>query len=235
MDFKERIFQARKAKGFSQEDLAELVGVSRQAVSKWETGEAMPDTEKLIALCSALDLDMEYLALGKTPAAPASSPKKTLLWLGASLLAIVFFGAGFLSGYWAAPQPTPEVSSQPDTPPYQQYVVIGSQQQESVTGPISDFNIKPIGKSKLELFILPAVLTEGMEVRVLCEDRIRSKTQTHTCSFDGTFYRLQLPRTNNYHYYITAVLERDGVKEQLPLAEISGDGSGWSTHHLWKG
>ena len=67
MDFKERIYQARKAKGFSQEDLAELVGVSRQAVSKWETGEAMPDMEKLLALCSALELNIEYPALGKMP------------------------------------------------------------------------------------------------------------------------------------------------------------------------
>lgn len=65
MDFKERVFQARKAKGFSQEDLAEAIGVSRQAVSKWETGEAMPDLEKLIALCNTLDQNMEYLALGK--------------------------------------------------------------------------------------------------------------------------------------------------------------------------
>ena len=38
MDFKERIFQARKEKGLSQEALAESIGVSRQAVSKWETG-----------------------------------------------------------------------------------------------------------------------------------------------------------------------------------------------------
>ena len=41
MEFNERVLTARKAKGYSQEDLAELVGVSRQAVSKWETGEAL--------------------------------------------------------------------------------------------------------------------------------------------------------------------------------------------------
>ena len=58
MEFKDRVFQARKAKGMSQEDLAEAMGVSRQAVSKWETGEAMPDVEKLIALCHVLELDM---------------------------------------------------------------------------------------------------------------------------------------------------------------------------------
>lgn len=76
MDFSNRIINARKEKGLSQEALAELIGVSRQAVSKWETGEAKPDVDKLIALCAVLELSMDYLCLGKEPAAapPAPSP-----------------------------------------------------------------------------------------------------------------------------------------------------------------
>lgn len=46
MKFNEKIIQARKAKALTQEDLAEAVGVSRQAVSKWETSEANPDLDK---------------------------------------------------------------------------------------------------------------------------------------------------------------------------------------------
>ena len=65
MEFSERVLQARKAKGMSQEKLAELVGVSRQAVSKWETGEAKPDVDKLIAICETLELRMDYLCFGK--------------------------------------------------------------------------------------------------------------------------------------------------------------------------
>lgn len=65
MEFSERVLQARKAKGMSQEKLAELIGVSRQAVSKWETGEAKPDVDKLIAICEALELSMDYLCFGK--------------------------------------------------------------------------------------------------------------------------------------------------------------------------
>lgn len=227
MDFKERIFQARKAKGLSQEDLAEIVGVSRQAVSKWETGEAMPDTEKLIALCNALEQNMEYLVLGKTSTPPTPSHKKPFMWLGTSLLAMVCFGAGFLFGHRTTPQTLMEPTLQPNT--------TLSQQQVPVAGPISDFSTKHIGRNKLELIILPAVLTEGMDIHVLCEDKILNKTQTYTCTFDGTFYRLQLPRDNIYHYYITAILDRNGVKEQLPLAEISGDKDSWSTVHFWEG
>lgn len=46
MKFSEKIILARKVKALTQEDLADAVGVSRQAVSKWETGEAKPDLEK---------------------------------------------------------------------------------------------------------------------------------------------------------------------------------------------
>ena len=103
MEFKDRVFQARKAKGLSQEDLAEAVGVSRQAVSKWETGEAMPDMEKMIALCQALELDMEYLALGKEPAPAPPETKKPRKWIAAVLaavLAAVCLGVGVLIGYF---------------------------------------------------------------------------------------------------------------------------------------
>lgn len=45
-----RLVELRKKKGYSQEELAELLGISRQAVSKWETGESLPDTENLMML-----------------------------------------------------------------------------------------------------------------------------------------------------------------------------------------
>ena len=50
MTLGERILELRKKHGLSQEELAITLGVSRQAVSKWETGDAMPDTDKVIAL-----------------------------------------------------------------------------------------------------------------------------------------------------------------------------------------
>ena len=45
-----RLYTLRKKYGFSQEELAEKIGVSRQAVSKWERSESSPDTENLLAL-----------------------------------------------------------------------------------------------------------------------------------------------------------------------------------------
>ena len=65
MSIGERIAQLRKEAGLSQLQLAELMEVSRQAVSKWETGQMIPDTQKLIHLAEVLDTDVEYLATGR--------------------------------------------------------------------------------------------------------------------------------------------------------------------------
>lgn len=59
-----RLFQLRKQQGLSQEELAEKLGVSRQAVSKWERSEASPDTDNLIALAKIYGLTLDELIYG---------------------------------------------------------------------------------------------------------------------------------------------------------------------------
>lgn len=61
MEFKEQLSRIRKDRGYNQEQLAEKVGVSRQAVSKWETGDAQPALSQLIALADALDVSLDIL------------------------------------------------------------------------------------------------------------------------------------------------------------------------------
>ena len=51
----ERIYQFRRNSGLSQEQLAEKIGVSRQAISKWESGISTPELEKLLALSECFD------------------------------------------------------------------------------------------------------------------------------------------------------------------------------------
>lgn len=60
-----RIKAARKAKGLSQEQLGEKLGVSFQAVSTWETGKNIPDAEHLPALAKALDISLDALFSGE--------------------------------------------------------------------------------------------------------------------------------------------------------------------------
>ena len=107
MEFNEKLFRARKDKGLSQEALAERVGVSRQAVSKWETGEAKPDTDKLCALCTALELSMDELLLGRKPAETAQKrPKKSIKWLILVLSAVLIFALGVMVGRVQFPMET---------------------------------------------------------------------------------------------------------------------------------
>ena len=61
MTFGEMIQARRGVLGMSQERLAELVGVSRQAVSKWEVGDALPDTDRLLPLARALGVTVDEL------------------------------------------------------------------------------------------------------------------------------------------------------------------------------
>lgn len=61
MTLGEKITDLRKKRGLSQEDLAITLGVSRQAVSKWELGDTMPDTDKIIALADYFDVTTDWL------------------------------------------------------------------------------------------------------------------------------------------------------------------------------
>lgn len=65
MSIGERISELRKEQNISQADLARMLEVSRQAVSKWETDQSSPDTLNLIKLADLLDSDVEYLASGR--------------------------------------------------------------------------------------------------------------------------------------------------------------------------
>lgn len=59
------IMQLRKEKGYTQKKLAEEIGISDKAVSKWETGNGMPDTGLLAPLCKALDITVNELLSGE--------------------------------------------------------------------------------------------------------------------------------------------------------------------------
>ena len=69
-----KILYCRKKAGLSQEALAEKLGVSRQAVSKWETGEAVPELSKLVLLAAAFGVTTDWLLSESEPEPEAPSP-----------------------------------------------------------------------------------------------------------------------------------------------------------------
>ena len=87
----QRIAQERKNLGLSQEALGEKLGVSRQAISKWESDGAIPEIDKLIALSKLFSTDLNALLGVSAPPEPPAEPKPTvpktrprptfLLWL----------------------------------------------------------------------------------------------------------------------------------------------------------
>ena len=61
MTFKEKIVKLRKLRGWTQDELAEAVGVSRQAVYKWESGQSYPDATKLVELKVIFNISIDDL------------------------------------------------------------------------------------------------------------------------------------------------------------------------------
>lgn len=74
MSMGQRIAQRRKQLGLSQEALADAVGVSRQAVSKWELDEAQPDAAKIVLLAQALSMTTDELLLGEAQEEKSAAP-----------------------------------------------------------------------------------------------------------------------------------------------------------------
>lgn len=70
MEFNNKLYELRKQKGFSQEELASRLNVSRQTVSKWEVGESTPDMEKLVAISALFEISLDELVLDKAPEQP---------------------------------------------------------------------------------------------------------------------------------------------------------------------
>ena len=76
MQLSEKIYYCRKKAGLSQDALAEAVGVSRQAISKWELGAAVPETSKLVPLAAALGVSVDWLLSEEGPEEDADGPRE---------------------------------------------------------------------------------------------------------------------------------------------------------------
>lgn len=95
MNMADRIQHLRKQKGFSQEELADKVGVSRQAVSKWEGEQSTPDLKNIITMSEVFETTTDYILKGIEPA--PTTRKKTFysLYLGF----VVIFST--IAGIWS--------------------------------------------------------------------------------------------------------------------------------------
>lgn len=80
MELGDRIAKLRKSRGMTQEQLGEYLGTTRQAVSKWEAGRAMPELDLIVKMGELFGVTMDSLILGRSslnPAEEETSPKAT--------------------------------------------------------------------------------------------------------------------------------------------------------------
>ena len=80
MNTKDILFELRTKKGLSQDELAEKVFVTRQAVSNWEIGKTQPDIETLTNMAAYFDVSVEYLIYGKEPVTNSGEEVRRWVW-----------------------------------------------------------------------------------------------------------------------------------------------------------
>ena len=68
----DKLIELRKKNGWSQEELAEQLGVSRQSVSKWESGASIPDLDKILKLSALFGVSTDFLLKDSAELPPAA-------------------------------------------------------------------------------------------------------------------------------------------------------------------
>ena len=113
MLFNEKLMKRRRELGMTQDELAEKLSVSRQSVSRWENGECMPDSEKLIRLSDTLGVSLDEMTGREAGAGrPALDPPEAarakrrplIRVIAAAALCAALGAAGFLLGRYLAPR-----------------------------------------------------------------------------------------------------------------------------------
>ena len=101
MNLGEKIYKLRKEKGLSQEALAELVGTTRQAISKWENNQGYPETEKLLLLSNVFEVSIDFLLKDEKTESSADekgyyvSREMAVGYIANEKKTCKYFGAGF--------------------------------------------------------------------------------------------------------------------------------------------
>ena len=106
MTLGEKLQTLRRSRGLSQEQLAEILEVSRQAVSKWENGDSAPDLDRLRAICTYFGVTTDYLIWDEPEDAPRGAEearsretqKKPLRALPGMILQMLLLGSNIAPG-----------------------------------------------------------------------------------------------------------------------------------------
>ncbi len=209
MKFSERLLQFRREQGLSQEALAEKIGVSRQAVSKWETGEALPDLQKAMLLSEALGVSLDSLCGKDVPPPAADTPqprRRTALSiaLSAIFLCLGFLLGGLIFGLRPEPPAMPETVTISNVSTWlpDENGPLNYQFIPSVAG--ADYTYRIIFTTRAETIGSDAVYSDG-----ICTGTVELPAYVS-------------PRPNSFIQYQVAVIVSNGVEERtVPIGSLT--------------
>jgi transcriptional regulator with XRE-family HTH domain len=104
MDLGNRIKEARERLNLSQDELAEKMAISRQAISKWETGKSYPDIEKILKLSDIFNLSLDELVKGDKTFQENLIKEGRSTMSGLTILGYVLVALGVIVGIWGTAQ-----------------------------------------------------------------------------------------------------------------------------------
>ena len=141
-----RLYELRKRMGLSQEELAEKLGVSRQAVSKWERSEASPDTDNLIALAKIYGMSLDELVFGEERKTPDADKEPS-----------------------DAEDPKDEVTSDAEDPKDEETVINTDNGTRVQIGPKGIF-VESDDGDKVQIDLSGIKITDGKHIHINCDD-----------------------------------------------------------------
>lgn len=227
MNLDEKLIQYRREREISQEALAEQLGVSRQAISKWETGESMPELSNLLALCKIFGTTPNDFFGYEVPAStPAPEPiqQKKPVWLIVLLTVSLVLNIALCSAiglyiYHAYDEQVNAVVQPQDIP--------SSFEFREIDYRIVDVDAK---RNIIEITYRPAVTKEGYVYGVVVtENKYYPKTYTGELRADGLVHTEITVKRNSGSGSVTLFISSDGINITKSAYEYSfEDGATYS-------
>lgn len=229
MTVHEKILQLRKANGMSQEQLAESMNVSRQAISKWELGESNPDSDKVILLSQIFKVSTDYLLIDdineyEKPTKPIKKAFYKLLAVGCGFGILII---GIVIGFCIHKEV------------YKDSKPIINSQLSDVDNLVADFDLKHNYSSSGELSnsyqftIVPKVYVDNMtaSIMIISNDG-KSITKEATLNNDTVFSVITALPYNNFS---VSVIFNDGYRKytQGLMKNVQLQENGYSCEFVW--
>lgn len=219
MTFSNNLIKYRKIKGYTQDDLAEKMGVSRQSVSKWENGESMPEVSKIVKIADYLEVSMDELfgreKIVKTEQNVVSMQDvksgfkpNTILFM---IICVFFLSLGGIVGYGIGSDKGNEK-------------VVSGLENVEITG----FGFGPNEWGGMNVEFVPSSYSQDCKYTILAKGQYDKYYDTQwKVSFSDGICRSNLGTIDGVLYKIILKIEQGEETRFITLAEnVWGDGSG---------